>query len=415
MTTTHPVPPTGSREPGGPCPAARWAVLEEAARDIARHALDEVRSGAPDLVTPPTAMDALRTSGLLYATLPAALGGSGLGDPRTPGAVRAHLDVLRILGSGALSVARIWEGHANALQLVEAFAGDHAEAMLREIVARDAVVGLWNTNDPRDKARLTTQPDGSYVLTGGKSFASGTGLCTTALVGATLVVDGEDRGWQLVLVDTTDPTVTGDTSWWDVLGMRGSVSGTIAFGGTRIAANRLVGAPEDYHRQPWLVAGVARYAAAQLGAAEQLLAELADALRAGHRDGSDVQLGRVAEVARLVEGSRLWLDRAATITENLGPCFDVACEVTADVATRHEEFAAYLGMTRLSVEESSLETLRLVEQALGARSFVRPSVVEQVHRDLVVYLRQPARDAAVARVGRWVLGQEHGTAGLWSR
>jgi hypothetical protein len=56
-----------------------------------------------------------------------------------------------------------------------------------------------------------------------------------------------------------------------------------------------------------------------------------------------------------------------------------------------------------------------VEQALGARSFVRPSVVEQLHRDLTVYLRQPARDASVARVGRWVLGQDLGTDVLWSR
>jgi alkylation response protein AidB-like acyl-CoA dehydrogenase len=392
-----------------------WSTLVRSARDIAGNALDEVRSGAPDTVRPPDAIADLRSSGLLRATLPVRLGGSDLGNPRTPGAVRAHLDVLRTLGAGSLSTARIWEGHANALQVIEAFGGPGAEAMLREIVEQDAVVGLWNTNDARDKARLTAQADGGYTLTGGKSFASGTGLCALALVGATLVVDGEDRGWQLSLVDTTDETVTADTSWWDVMGMRGSVSGTIAFGGTPVAPDRLVGGPEDYHRQPWLVAGVARYAAAQLGAAEQLLVELATALRSGRRDTDEVQLGRVAEVARLLEGGRLWLDRSAALTEALGPLFDPAATVGDGDAARLDEFAAYLGMTRLSVEHASLETLRLVEQALGARSFVRPSVVEQLHRDLTVYLRQPARDASVARVGRWVLGQDLGTDVLWSR
>ncbi|MFC8538531.1 hypothetical protein ACFUJY_32080 [Streptomyces sp. NPDC057249] len=387
----------------------RWPSLRHAAGEIAEGALQEVRSGTPDTLCPPGAMEALRASELLHATLPEALGGSGLGDPRTPGAVRAHLDVLRILGAGSLSTARIWEGHANALQLIEAFAGPDAPAILGGIVASGAVVGLWNTNDQQDKARLTARPDGTYLLTGGKSFASGTGVCTVALVGATLVADGEEKGWQLVLVDTTDETVSTDLSWWDVLGMRGSVSGRISFAGTVIKPDRLVGGTEDYHRQPWLIAGVARYAAAQLGAAEQLLTELRTALRSGRRGTDDVQLGRVAETARLLEGGRLWLDRAALLTEENGPAFDTSTPVTEDVTEGLEEYAAYLGMTRLTVEDACLQTMRLVEQALGSRCFVRPSVIEQIHRDLTVYLRQPARDATVARVGRWALQHEGST------
>jgi len=64
---------------------------------------------APDI-------DDLRAAGLLCAPLAAVAGGVGL-CWRT-GAVEDGFDVLRLLGRANLAVARLYEGHVNAMKLV---------------------------------------------------------------------------------------------------------------------------------------------------------------------------------------------------------------------------------------------------------------------------------------------------------
>ena len=101
---------------------------------------------------------------LLTAALPAASGGAGLGTE--PGGHLALLQILSALGGGDLSLARLYEGHTNALILVTMF-GD-AEQLMQ--AARDAhegmLFGVWNTGHP-EVMRLEER-GGGWMLIGGK-------------------------------------------------------------------------------------------------------------------------------------------------------------------------------------------------------------------------------------------------------
>ena len=62
-------------------------------------------------------------------------------------------------------------------------------------------------------------------------------------------------------------------------------------------------------------------------------------------------------------------------------------------------------MMRTAIERLCMEVIVHVERSVGARGLMRPEPFERMVRDLTMYLRQPAPDAAAARVARLVLAQ----------
>ena len=66
--------------------------------------------------------DLLRGAGLLSAPLPVDLGGHGWGI--CPAGALPMFEILSALGGASLPVARIYEGHVNALKLVATFGTD---------------------------------------------------------------------------------------------------------------------------------------------------------------------------------------------------------------------------------------------------------------------------------------------------
>jgi len=107
-------------------------------------------------------------------------------------------DVLRALtaiGSGDLSIGRLYEGHVNALLLVDKFGTPAQRHRIARSVCRfGELLAVWNT-DGADRVTLTTS--GSvWRLQGAKSFASGAGLVSTAVATARLL----DGTRQILLV-----------------------------------------------------------------------------------------------------------------------------------------------------------------------------------------------------------------------
>jgi alkylation response protein AidB-like acyl-CoA dehydrogenase len=101
------------------------------------------------------------------------------------------LDVLAAVGRGSLALGRLYEGHVNALLLVQAF-GTPRQADEAGVAARieGRLFGVWNSEDAQPGAGVRIQTDGDRsVLTGAKTFASGAGHVTRALVTATLPDD----------------------------------------------------------------------------------------------------------------------------------------------------------------------------------------------------------------------------------
>ena len=105
-----------------------------------------------------------------------------------------------------------------------------------------------------------------------------------------------------------------------------------------------------------------------------------------------------------VETGNLWLASAAKkLDEFMGNPTD----------KRAENFLAYVNLMRTLVEQICMNAVNLCEKTVGARGLNKPFHFERIIRDLTIYLRQPAPDAALADVGSFVLKSEIPADDLW--
>ena len=350
---------------------------------------------------PSASIDLLREAGLLRAPLPAAAGGESLGD----GACTLELlKTLAAVGRGSLVVGRLYEGHVNALQLVERYGSDAQ----RERAARDAggghLYGVWNT-EAGDGVRLVGDA-GGLRFAGRKTFCSGVGHVSRALVTAARDEDGA-RGWQMLLVATDEQCPREDRAFWKPLGMRATGSYGADFGGLPVSRDDLIGAPGDYYREPAFSGGAIRFAAVQQGGAEAVFDETRRFLARIGRTGDAFQRARLGEMAWRIESGRLWLDGAARHAAGSAPG-------GADADAEAGRTVAYARMMRSAIEDNALRVLALADRSVGARGLLRPEPFERLHRDLTHYLRQPAPDESLAETGRHVLEDERRASALWN-
>ncbi len=326
----------------------------------------------------------LRAAGLLTAVLPAVLGGPDLGHPA---ATDALLQVLRHIGRGNLAVGRLYEGHLNALLLIQEFGRPAQVARAAAEAHAGHLFGVWNTEDPAEGARLEALAPGHWRLAGAKTFASGAGHISRPV----LTARRPDGGWQLLVLpaDTQAPGL--DRRFWRPLGMRATASFRADLTGLEITDDDLLGPPDAYYQQPAFSGGAIRFAAVQVGGAEAVFDETRRFLRRLGRTADPYQRQRLGQMAILLEGGQQWLRGAA------------AHAARPDARAQAEATVAYANMTRTAIERTGLEMLRLAEACVGARGLLQPEPFERLHRDLTHYLRQPAPDAALADVGRVVL------------
>ena len=85
----------------------------------------------------------LREVGVLTACLPPAEGGSGLGLGRDPQATRMAFDLLLRLGRASLPVARLVEGHIDAVKLVTLHGGPAQIVEMAAGVRAGGLLGVW--------------------------------------------------------------------------------------------------------------------------------------------------------------------------------------------------------------------------------------------------------------------------------
>lgn len=193
---------------------------------------------------------------------------------------------------------------------------------------------------------LETLPNGRYRLRGAKTFASGAGHLARPLITGSLP---EGQGWQLFVLPADKQAPALDRSFWRPLGMRATASFRADLTGLEIGPEDLIGAPDDYYRQPAFSGGAIRFAAVQLGGAEAVFEEIRNFLRSLGRTDDPYQRQRLGEMALALGSDHQWV------------------------------------------------------RCVGARGLLQPLPFERLHRDLTHYLRQPAPDGALADVGRFVL------------
>ncbi len=385
----------GAAGPDGPAKAVATAAR------LAPHLL--ARAAQTDEVGgfPTQELAWLREAGLLTAALPPALGGVGLGEPT---AALALLQVLYHVGRGNLAVGRLFEGHVNALLLIQRFGTPTQVARYAADARAGHVFGVWNTENPAHGVRLEYLADGHYRLHGAKTFASGAGHITRLLL--TGALPGK-QGWQMLVLPADEQRPRLDRSFWRPLGMRATASFLASLERLEISPSYLLGQPNDYYQQPWFGGGAARFSAVQLGGAAAVLDETRRFLRQSGRTDDPYQRQRLGEMLTLHASGQLWLQGAAThVVLPVQPGAQPApAQATASIT--------YANLMRTATEEICLRTLQLAERSVGARGLLQPEPFERLHRDLTHYLRQPAPDAILADAGRFALDSDKPSYELW--
>lgn len=302
------------------------------------------------------------------------------------------LRLLADVGRGDLSVGRIFEGHVNAFWLIRRF-GTPAQVRHFGVLADEgALFGVWNTDEPGDPLRL----EGGR-LQGGKSFCSGVDGLAHAIVTVT-----QPEGRRMVIVPLEGLPV--DRRRWRPLGMRASGSHVVDFSGLAVEPGWMLGAADDYIRQPWFSAGAIRFAAVQAGGARAVFETAVAHLRDAGRVDAPYQAHRVARMGIAVETGYGWLDRAAG-------AWMAAYEEGAGAG---ERAIAVANATRSAVEACAMTVLEEAERGVGVAGLLAPHPFERRMRDLRTYLRQPNPDGALAALGAavasgaWRPGEAHG-------
>ena len=301
---------------------------------------------------------------------PEVLGGVGLLDPS-----RHHelCTVLRLLGSADLSVARLFEGHVNAVSLVARYGEPIQLQALSQRIAGGGLSAVWGADDARG-----LQLVGGQVLTlqGRKILASGAGFVTDPLVTAKT-----DNGQVMCLLQLGMNEKV-DLTGWNALGMRSTATGAIELSGVKVSSRNLIGSAGDFIRQPYFSGGAWRFCAAHVGATERLVDLFRDHLVARHRGEDPYQLQRLAQCIASAKTSRHWVEEAS--------------RRLSTEETDAGNVVAFANLTRMVTERCALDVIELVQRGVGLTSFVRPHPIERISRDLATYLRQPVPDLAMS-------------------
>lgn len=315
----------------------------------------------------------LRDEGWLLACLPVDAGGRGWGTELS-GTMEAF-DALRMLGRRDLSLARLFEGHMNAVKLVHLYGSLALKERITEKVVDGDLLGVWGADDPAAPVKI--ERCGTEIrVSGAKKFCSGLGTVRQAVV-----VASTDDGGQLFVMQV-DEASRADASTWRMDGMRATRSGRYDFGGATIASADLLGEPGDLLREPYFEGGIWRYCCAHLGAAEALYDAMCNHLRERNRASDPHQHRRIAGAAIAIETARLWLVRAAI-------------EIEAPNAAPDK--AALSLLTREVTERCCREVIELVERAVGMAAHEEGTRIERIRRDLGLFLCQAVPDAKLSR------------------
>lgn len=294
-----------------------------------------------------------------------------LDDPQDNEALLEMLRLLYAAGRVDLPLGRLFEGQVDALQIVARYGTPEQRSQLFAAVTDGAVVGVWNADLPGEPLRLEGER-----LVGGKSFASGAGLLTHALV--TVDVSG---GRQLILVDLTRTPPAIDRDFWQVVGMQRSETHIVRWEDD-VWPGDLIGQPGDYAREPWFSGGALRFAAVQAGGIAALVERSRDHLTSVGRADDPHQAGRLAALFGLAEAAAGAVRRAAS-------------GWFGDEAARLPLVAA----ARAAVYDAGGRALTVAQEAVGVSALFTSHPLAATITDLSMYLRQPGPDAQRMRVG----------------
>jgi alkylation response protein AidB-like acyl-CoA dehydrogenase len=272
------------------------------------------------------------------------------------------------LAAEDLSLARLGEGHADAVAILAELGGPRPLPGSRW--------GVWAANPPGPNVTAGRR-GGAWLLRGTKQYCSGARTCTHALVTA-----AADDGPRLFAVAVGDLEPRDDT--WPATGMAGSDTLDVGFGG--IAAEP-VGPPGGYTSRPGFSHGGAGVAACWYGGARAVARTLLAA--ASKRDIGPHALAHLGAVDLGLRAARAALRQAAG-------------EIDADPADLAGEGTTRALRVRALTEAVATGVLTRTGRALGAGPLSHDEAHSRAVADLTVYLRQHHAEKDLARLGELV-------------
>lgn len=307
----------------------------------------------------------------------------GYGDLPLPaaGATWQRWQALAAVGQHDLSLAKLYEGHTDAL------------AILAELGGLDPTNwpgswGVWASESPGGRTQLHRLADGSSYVSGTKLWCSGALTASQGLLTAWLA---DSDASQLVAVRLNQSGVKVDADHWKAVGMANSLSVKATF--DKVACTP-VGKPGEYLSRPGFWQGGAGVAACWLGGATGIANSLAESLyqfSAAHGHGATsafklAALGKVylaiAQTTAILQSAAAWIDQH--------PAADASRVALA---------------ARLSAEQCAKTVIHEVGQAMGASPFCLDEKFARAAADLPVFIRQSHAEKDFAALGERLVAQ----------
>jgi alkylation response protein AidB-like acyl-CoA dehydrogenase len=285
------------------------------------------------------------------------------------GRTRERWAVLADLAGEDLSLARLAEGHADALAILAELGAAPPPAGTRW--------GVWAAQPPGPGLSARRAGDG-WRLDGTKQYCSGARSCTDALVSAT-APDGD----RLFAVSTRDLWPVPGT--WPAVGMAASDTLDVRF--ADVAAEPL-GGPGSYISRPGFAHGGAGVAACWYGGARAVGLTLR---AAAEREVGPHALAHLGAVDVALHTARTALEAAAA-------------EIDADPEDHQDGGRLRALRVRALIEAVATEVMHRVGRALGAGPLCRDEAHSRRVADLTVYLRQHHAERNLAELGALVAG-----------
>lgn len=271
------------------------------------------------------------------------------------------------VASRSLPLAKLYEGHADALAIVHELTGLHPV---------DGVWATWCAEPPA--ARLSfAEPSraGTLRIHGTKAWCSGAALADHAVV----------SGWNaagepcLATVSLRQPGVRITSDGWHAAGMADTCSVDVEFEG---ALGQALGSPNAYVQRPGFWHGGAGIAACwwggAVGIARAIHAELSgrpgrDAHQRAHLGQMDIAL---SASAALLREAACWIDRHPT-----------------------NDARAWALRVRLAVERDADSVMWHAGRAVGAGPLCKNAALANAMADLPIFMRQSHAERDLAALG----------------
>jgi SfnB family sulfur acquisition oxidoreductase len=348
---------------------------------------------------------ALKESGLLAISVPAAFGGLD-----APASVLA--EVFRLIAHADPSLAQIPHSHFVFLEALRLQGNESQQAYFYDRVLKGAL--LANAQSERgpqpidvDTTTLVQQPTGDYLLSGRKFYSTGALFANWVLVRASLVDARETptastrKAIAFVARNTDGLEVVDD---WDGMGQRTTASGSVTLTDVAVPAEHVVpftpifAGPTVYGARAQLLhsaidVGIATGAlAAGVRTAERARPHFEAGVEAAADDPTLINVA--GELTVTVRGAQALLSEAARAV-------DAAASELTDEATAGASVA--VAVAKVAAVRASLEASNLLFELGGTRSASASGNLSRYWRDARTHtLHDPTR-WKVQHIGRWTL------------